>query len=187
MRDAFVVRNDHVVSQPRWIVEGGGPARPEDGRQGEEDRSVMTASAKFAFVRLSELKAHEEIEEANLLDLLEHLRASKVISDPIWVARGSSVILNGHHRVEALRRIGADRAPAWLLDYDSELVRLERWHPGPPITKTEVVQRAMEGRLFPPKTTRHRLLIDLPARPTPLSELLPRPVVRRARVRASGR
>ena len=146
----------------------------------------MTGSAEFALLRLTELKAHEQIEEKNLRELIDQLRRTKVISEPIWVARGSSVILNGHHRVEALRRIGADRVPAWVIDYDSELVHLERWHPGPPIAKSEVVRRAEEGRLFPPKTTRHRLLIDLPARPTPLSELLPRPVLRRPRARSSG-
>ena len=148
----------------------------------------MTSGAEFALLRLSTLKGHEQIDEASLLDLMAHLRRSQVLSDPIWVARGSSVILNGHHRVEALRRLGADRVAAWLLDYESELVHLERWHAGPPIAKDEVVRRAEEGRPFPPKTTRHRLLFDLPARPTPLSELLPRPVARRsARYRASGR
>ena len=148
----------------------------------------MTGGAQFALLRLSVLKGHERIDEANLLDLINHLRRSQILSDPIWVARGSSVILNGHHRVEALRRLGAERAPAWVLDYESELIHLERWHAGPPIAKSEVVRRAEEGRLFPPKTTRHRLLFDLPARPTPLSELLPRPVARRrAHSRASVR
>jgi hypothetical protein len=151
---------------------------------------VTTASAEFAILRLSDLRAHEEIEEDNLQELMDHLQRSQVLSEPIWVARGSRVILNGHHRVEALRRIGAERVAAWVLDYDSELVHLERWHAGPPIAKSEVVQRAVEGRLFPPKTTRHRILFDLPARPTPISELLPRPVARRSakpRSRASRR
>ena len=139
----------------------------------------MTKGAEFTLLPLAALKSHEEIEEATLADLVDHIRRSRVLSDPIWVARGSSVILNGHHRVEALRRLGAERVPAWVLDYDSELVHLERWHPGPPIAKSEVVRRAEEGRPFPPKTTRHRLLFDLPARPTPLAELLPRAVPRR--------
>jgi len=148
----------------------------------------MSGSPEFALLRISDLKAHEEIEEANLLDLIAHIRHSRVLSDPIWVARGSSVILNGHHRVEALRRLGADRVAAWVLDYESELVHLERWHPGPPIAKSEVVRRAEEGRPFPPKTTRHRLLFDLPPRPTPLSELMPRPLARRrSRAHASAR
>ncbi|HYA69931.1 MAG TPA: ParB N-terminal domain-containing protein [Thermoplasmata archaeon] len=148
----------------------------------------MTDGARFALLPLSTLRGHERIDEESLLDLISHLRRSRMLAEPIWVTRGSCVILNGHHRVEALRRLGAERVPAWVIDYDSELVHLERWHPGPPIAKSEVVRRAEEGRLFPPKTTRHRLLFDLPARPTPLSELLPRPVARRrAHSRASVR
>ena len=147
----------------------------------------MTGGAEFALIPISILKGHERIDEANLLELIAHLRRSQVLSDPIWVARGSSVILNGHHRVEALRRMGADRVPAWVLDYESELIHVERWRSGPPIAKSEVVRRAQEGRPFPPKTTRHRLLLDLPARPTRLSELLPRPLARRVHPRASVR
>ncbi len=133
----------------------------------------MTGPAEYALLPLADLKAHERIEEANVLDLVALLRRTQVVSDPIWVSRESLVILNGHHRVEALRRVGAEKVPAWVLDYESELVHLERWHPGPPIAKREVIRRATEGRLFPPKTTRHRLLLDLPARPTRLAELLP--------------
>ena len=148
----------------------------------------MTGGAEYVLLPLSALKGHEEIEETNLVELIAHLRRSRVLSEPIWVARGTSVILNGHHRVEALRRIGAERVAAWVLDYDSDLIHLERWHAGPPIAKSEVVERALKGRPFPPKTTRHRLLIDLPARPTPLAELLPRPMTRRrAHPRASVR
>jgi L-serine kinase (ADP) len=147
----------------------------------------MNRAAEFALLPLSELRAHEQIDEANALDLVALLRRTRVLADPIWVARGSSVILNGHHRVEALRRLGADRVPAWVLDYESELVHLERWHPGPPIAKSEVVRRAQEGRLFPPKTTRHRLLLDLPARPTSLAELLPRAAARGTQPRTSER
>ncbi|MGP8075601.1 MAG: ParB N-terminal domain-containing protein [Thermoplasmata archaeon] len=147
----------------------------------------MTGAAEFALVPLGELRAHERIVESNIGDLVALLRRTQVVADPIWVARGSSVILNGHHRVEALRRIGAARVPAWIIDYESDLVHLERWHPGPPIAKSEVVERGREGRLFPPKTTRHRLLFDLPARPTPLAELLDPPVTRAAHSRASDR
>lgn len=147
----------------------------------------MTDGAEFALLPLSVLKGHEQIEEANLVDLAGHIRRSRVLSEPIWVARGSYVILNGHHRVAALRRLGAERVPAWVLDYDSDLVHVERWRPGPPIAKEEVIRRGEEGHLFPPKTTRHRLSMDLPARPTPLSELMPRPVARPSHSRASVR
>ena len=106
--------------------------------------------------------------------------------NPIWVARGTDVILNGHHRTAALRALGALRVPAWVIDYESDLVRIDRWTPGPPISKAEVVRRAREGALFPPQTTRHTLARDLPWRSTPLAELLdgerrPKPAVQRRR------
>jgi len=150
----------------------------------------MTRGAEFALLPIVVLKSHEQLNEAAVQDLLVQIRHDRVLTDPIWVSRGSLVILNGHHRVEALRRLGAERVAAWVLDYESDIVHLGRWYPGPPIAKSEVVQRGVEGRPFPPKTTRHRLLIELPARPTPLSELLPRAVARhrsRTRSRATAR
>ena len=100
------------------------------------------------------------------------LRRTGEFTEPIWVARGSFVILNGHHRVEALRRLGARRAAAWILDYETDAVALERWRPGPPIRKQEVLERARRGELFPPKTTRHTVRLELPARRVALQELL---------------
>ncbi len=132
----------------------------------------MTATAEFRLVPLEKLRAHEQYDEAGVLDLVTEIRAKGVFADPIWVARGSYAILNGHHRVEALKRLGAHRVPAWVLDYESDLVSLEPWSPGPPIAKAEVVARAKSGRLFPPKSTRHRLSTELPARPMPLTDLL---------------
>ncbi len=127
---------------------------------------------EFLLVPIELLKSHEQHDPARVDELVAKLRRSGRFVEPIWVARGSWVILNGHHRVEALRRLGAKRAPAWVFDYEDDLVRVDRWTPGPPIPKEEVVRRAEQGRPFPPKTTRHRLRVDLPDRPIPLAELL---------------
>ena len=105
--------------------------------------------------------------------LIQRILEVGELTHPIWVSRDSLVILNGHHRVEALRRLGALHAPAWVMDYAGPSVRVERWSPGPRISKSEVVERAREGRLFPPKTTRHHLLFEPPTRRTPLEQLLP--------------
>ncbi|MHB8352591.1 MAG: ParB N-terminal domain-containing protein [Thermoplasmata archaeon] len=125
----------------------------------------------FELILLDGLLIHEEIEGAPLEQLVAQIRREGAIRDPIWVARGSSVVLNGHHRVAALRALGAARAPAWLLDYDDPRIRLERWGPGPPVRKEEVLARAQSRAPFPPKTTRHQLDFDLPEHPTPLSAL----------------
>lgn len=138
----------------------------------------MIRPPKFALVPIDRLRAHEEIDERDLERLAEKIRRAGVFADPIWVARGSFVILNGHHRVAALRRLGAKRVPAWLLDYEADYVALEPWQPGRSVSKAEVVVRGRDGRLYPPKTTRHRVEFELPPHPTPLAELLDGPAAR---------
>lgn len=132
----------------------------------------MSARPRFALVPLDRLKAHEEIVAADIPPLVTLLLGRGVLEDPIWVARDTYTILNGHHRVEALRRLGATHVPAWIVDYHGDAVRLDRWSDGPPIAKTEVEHRAATGRLFPPKTTRHELEHELPPRPTHLADLM---------------
>ena len=131
----------------------------------------MTSAVVFRLVPLDTLLEHEEIDPAGVDALAERIRRDGTVADPIWVAAGSNVILNGHHRVAALRRLGARWAPAWVVDFHSDAVRLERWSEGPPIRKEEVVRRAHSRDLFAPKTTRHVLAVELPDRPTPLSDL----------------
>jgi L-serine kinase (ADP) len=144
----------------------------------------MTDEYVFVLATLDALRAHEQVVPKKVRALEAELRRTGIFVDPIWVARGTDVILNGHHRVAALRILGAQRIPAWLLDYDSDLIRVDRWKPGPPISKAEVVRRAKEGKLFSPQTTRHRLAVELPRRPTPLAELLPPGPPRRSRAQA---
>ena len=126
----------------------------------------------FRLVPIAELKDHEEVDPAKVDQLVEDIRRRQAVADPVWVALGSGVILNGHHRVAALRRLGAHRVPAWMVDYHSASVRLGRWGNGPPISKAEVERRALHGERFPPKTTRHVIEPSMPVRSTPLAALL---------------
>lgn len=132
----------------------------------------MSAHPRFALVPLAELRAHERIDERDLPALVEEIRSHGELRYPIWVAAGSHVILNGHHRVAALRRLGAVRAPVWLFDYHGPTIHVDRWSPGPPISKEEIERRGLEGDLFPPKTTKHQIAVDLEERPTSLAELM---------------
>jgi L-serine kinase (ADP) len=129
----------------------------------------------FELVPIADLKIHEQVDEAKVRELVAEIRGSGVVAEPIWIARGSRVILNGHHRFRALQALGVDLVPAWVFDYLDGPIRLDRWTPGPPIAKEEVVRRAQDARPFPPKTTRHRLDVDLPDRPTALARLYARP------------
>lgn len=126
---------------------------------------------RFELVPIDRLKGHEEVVATDLAHLIVSLRSSRIVREPILVAASSLVILNGHHRVAALRALGARTAPAWVVDYDDPKITLGRWDNGPTLTKPDVIARAESGRPFPPKTTRHRVLLDLPERPTSLTEL----------------
>ena len=132
----------------------------------------MTRAPEFRIVPIGDLHAHEEVEEEKVDELARELATGAPVRHPIWVAAGSLVVLNGHHRFRALERLGARRVPVYLIDYDDPAVLLDRWYPGPTLTKAEVVRRGLAGKLFPPKTTRHTIGIDLPEHPVPLAELL---------------
>ncbi len=132
---------------------------------------------RFELVPLASLRAHEAVDPGNLQEVLGKIRHQHLVDEPLLVAEvqdGLFVVLNGHHRLAALLELGARRAPAWVVEYEGEAVVLERW-PGArvetPPTKREVVDRALRGELFPPKTTRHRLTSPLPTRVTHLADL----------------
>ena len=132
----------------------------------------MTEAPRFELVPLRRLRGHEEHEADRVDELMAEIRRAGAFVEPIWVARDTWVILNGHHRVEALRRLGAKRIPAWVFDYESDIIRVERWRGGSPMPKSDVVRRSTQGRPFPPKSTRHRVTVDLPPKSVPLAELL---------------
>ncbi|MCI4319225.1 MAG: ParB N-terminal domain-containing protein [Thermoplasmata archaeon] len=132
----------------------------------------MKSRIRFALLRPERLRIHEEIVPERVEALVQEIRGSGRVEQPILVARGSGVVLDGHHRFEALRRLGVSKVPAWVVDYEDTLVQLDRWDSGPALSKSDVVERARAGRPFPPKTSRHRILIALPARPVRLEELM---------------
>lgn len=119
------------------------------------------------------LRPHEETEPDRAAELVETLRSDGYIEEPIVVDSRHRVILDGHHRYEALRRLGCQRIPAYLVDYGSPAVRVTLWDGADveAVTKDDVLRRAGDGELFPPKTTRHRFDAELPRRMVPLDEL----------------
>lgn len=126
---------------------------------------------EFRLLPLEVLRVHEEVVDADVAELVDALQVEGVVREPLWIDRASMTILNGHHRYNALRRLGARFAPAWLVDYNDPEIELGRWGPGPPLTKAEVVQRAASGHPYPPKTTRHTIRHPLPHHGTPLEDL----------------
>ena len=94
---------------------------------------------------------------------------------PLVVDMNTGVILDGHHRHQVALRLGLQCLPCVQVDYlGDETVELDVW-PNcgrGSITKEEVVQAGLQGDLFHPKTSRHRLSDHLPPISVPLSRLM---------------
>lgn len=105
-------------------------------------------------VLLKELRPHEETDSDKVEELAEDIRRNG-LENPLLVDANFLIILDGHHRAKALETNGKAFADAVLVDYFSEEVRLSGRRPDVPVSKELVVARALEGKPFPPKTTRH--------------------------------
>jgi hypothetical protein len=136
--------------------------------------SPVDPFARFALIPIENLLPHEQVVPRRIEEVLQEITEHSGVPAPIVVAEGSWVVLDGHHRLEALRKLGAKRVPAWLVDYDDTAVSVEKW-PDAKVrtnpTKKAIVKRAKKGMLYPPKTSRHKISKTLPQRITPLSEL----------------
>ena len=104
---------------------------------------------------------------------MDQIRKDGYLRRPILVADHDFVILDGHHRAEAVRALGARRIPAYLIDYFSDIVHLTTWPDAvvSVVTKEDVIRRGRTGDLFPPKTSRHTMTVLLEDRPTDLDDL----------------
>ncbi len=141
-------------------------------RRGASARTTPTV--RFAVLDIRRLRGHEQIRPALLTQLTGQIKRDGRLKRPILVADRDFVILDGHHRVEAIRSLGGRRIPAYVVEYFSDIVNLTTWPDAivSSVTKHEVIRRGRSGDLFPPKTSRHIVTIQLDDRPTDLEDLM---------------
>ncbi|ADL19368.1 hypothetical protein ASAC_0963 [Acidilobus saccharovorans 345-15] len=60
-------------------------------------------------------------------EVLKSVTRSMVMAKPLVVAADSWILVDGAHRLEALKRLGARYAPAVIIDYNSDEVKLLGW------------------------------------------------------------
>ncbi len=136
--------------------------------------SARTSSTvRFDVLEIRGLHGHEQIRPTLLAELRDLIKRDGYLRRPILVADRAFVVLDGHHRVEALRSLGCRRIPAYVVEYFSDIVNLTTWPDAivSSVTKEEVIRRGLTGDLFPPKTSRHTVTIPLEDRPTDLADL----------------
>jgi ParB-like chromosome segregation protein Spo0J len=127
----------------------------------------------FQIVEINRLKIHEKVKDDYLRELAATIKTDGYVRIPVAVEKEHYVVLDGHHRVEALRFLGCKRVPVYLVDYSDEDITVEVW-PGAivnEVKKDEVIERALKGDLFPPKTTKHVFKFELEEKRVDLKEL----------------
>ncbi len=111
-------------------------------------------------LEIEKLSAHEEINPDRLEEIISQMERENLVDYAILVENNHNVILDGHHRYFALKKMGADYAPVDRVEYFKDgLVKLEP-RPNCPLeklTKKSVVKMGKSDEVFPPKSTRHIL------------------------------
>ena len=125
----------------------------------------MWTEDDVVMVEVDWLKPHEQIKLKARDKLLDMTKRWGGFTKPVLVDSVTGSLLDGHHRLSVAQELGLSKIPAICLDYlSSEDITLELW-PNTDfdsITKSMVIQMCESVDLFPPKTTKHTTIFDLP-------------------------
>jgi hypothetical protein len=123
-----------------------------------KDRTIKMGN--IALIKIDDLKEHEEIRPDYLEELKNQIVSDGILKMPIAVDKKTYVILDGHHRLQALRKIGCTKIPVVLVDYQSPNIKVIGWRQGESITKEIIVDTALTGRKMPSKTSKHMIILN---------------------------
>ena len=88
--------------------------------------------------------------------LIREIRKDGFLKNPIIVDRNTKVILDGHHRFNALRRMNCKKIMVCFVDYNSDKIRV---YPRGKmkVTKEKIINAGLSGKKLKAKTTKHMI------------------------------
>lgn len=110
---------------------------------------------EVALLETNSVSPHEECVSDILREIELSLSQKRIVEKSLLVGLESRIILDGHHRYSALKRLGCRYVPAVLLREDNDTFSLASRRPEFEITHRMVVEMVRSGKRFPPKTTRY--------------------------------
>lgn len=131
----------------------------------------------FEITDINNLKPLEQVFRRHLANIEKSIKHT--INKPIIADKNTGTILDGSHRYAYFLKHGYKTVPVLWVDYSNENIRvgsklihrfLLKENEGT-ITKTECIERAQSGNLFPPRTTRHFFPFRKMDKPTELINL----------------
>lgn len=114
-------------------------------------------NTQIRLIEINKLRKHEMTCFEKVALVKEDMLQKGYIQHPIIVDRTHNIILDGHHRVEALIQLGADKIPAYMVDYQDKSIQvsLRRKNYHFKDVKKAVIDYCNKGKIFPSKTTKH--------------------------------
>jgi hypothetical protein len=112
------------------------------------------------FFEIEELREHEEIRPDYLEALKNEILLDGMLRMPICIDKNTCIILDGHHRLQALKRLGCKKIPVVLVDYQSPEIKVIPWREGETMTKEKIIDTALSGKRMPSKTSKHMIILD---------------------------
>ena len=137
----------------------------EDLRRAENMFSELVSGVferKYEMVPIEKLKPLEKVFPNHLKNLNELILKDGTIKAPLLVDKETGIVLDGSHRYIFFLMHGYKTVPVHFVNYRDENIRvgthLLHRHlivGKTNISKSEVIERGLSGRIFPPRTTRH--------------------------------
>lgn len=115
---------------------------------------------RICLADISSLKPHERTDSTRLKVLKDEIWFDGILKKPIVVDEKTNVIIDGHHRVEALRLLGFAKVPVCYVDYMSDGIDLKTTAKNIEINKSKVIEAALNNNPFGPKSTWHYLKLQ---------------------------
>ncbi|PIS08795.1 hypothetical protein COT75_04920 [Candidatus Beckwithbacteria bacterium CG10_big_fil_rev_8_21_14_0_10_34_10] len=118
---------------------------------------------KIKLVDINKLNTHEAVVKDRVNQVFESIKLSGLLINPVVVDQKTLIVLDGHHRLAALKKMKAKKIPVLLVDYKSKNIKvyLRRKELMINVIKEAVIKKGLSNQHFPPKTTKHNLSFKL--------------------------
>ena len=91
------------------------------------ENSVDPFVLELCILHVNDVHPHEETILPEVMRISRDMEKKGIVLDPLLVSKDSLAILDGNHRLEALRRIRTRFFPACLLPYEDPLIEVKTW------------------------------------------------------------
>lgn len=123
-------------------------------------RSNTQQSPQVTLIELEKLRMHEEVDLWHLNELKREIESDRILKFAIAVDKDTNIILDGHHRFNALIELECKKIPAVFVDYNTPQIKVKSWRKGWEITKEMVVKAGLSENKLPPKTSKHMIITN---------------------------